>query len=102
MPHEARSRNYRRLTTATGTILLVAFLAGVLWHDRGRHESPPPNRPITSAQPGYVTSNSCRSCHPGNYASWHTSFHRTMTQVATASSVLADTRNLELTIRGTD
>jgi hypothetical protein len=41
------------------------------------------NRPIVATQANYVTSNTCRACHPGNYASWHTSFHRSMTQVAT-------------------
>ncbi|MCH7919462.1 MAG: ammonia-forming cytochrome c nitrite reductase subunit c552 [Planctomycetes bacterium] len=30
----------------------------------------------------YVSSNSCQSCHPGEYASWHKTFHRTMTQPA--------------------
>src|SRR5688572_7734864 len=36
---------------------------------------------------GYVGSDSCRSCHPSQYDSWHGSFHRTMTQHATPASV---------------
>jgi predicted CXXCH cytochrome family protein len=36
----------------------------------------------------YVTSDACRACHPGAYATWHASFHRTMTQIATRSAVL--------------
>lgn len=38
---------------------------------------------------GFASSDACHSCHPGNYASWHKTFHRTMTQVATSESVLA-------------
>ncbi|MCZ6560865.1 MAG: hypothetical protein O6931_08260, partial [Gammaproteobacteria bacterium] len=34
------------------------------------------------AQDGFVSSTACRACHPGNYQSWHDSFHRTMTQAA--------------------
>ena len=41
-------------------------------------------RPIQVAEEGYVSSETCRACHPAQYASWHTSFHRSMTQVATA------------------
>jgi len=48
----------------------------------------PDNRPIQSRTDDYVTSNACRACHPGNYASWHTSYHRTMTQVATVDNFL--------------
>lgn len=46
---------------------------------------------------GYASSDTCRSCHPGQHASWHRSFHRTMTQVATPEAVVApfDDRVLE-------
>lgn len=36
-----------------------------------------------------MSSDACRSCHPSEYASWHRSFHRTMTQVATPDVVRA-------------
>jgi len=39
---------------------------------------------------GYLESNDCRKCHEGNYATWHATFHRTMTQEATPLSVLGD------------
>ncbi|MCA8948977.1 MAG: C cytochrome precursor [Planctomycetes bacterium] len=57
--------------------------------------APPPNALPTASRPelengqGYVGSAACRSCHPGEHASWHASFHRTMTQVATRA-VIAD------------
>src|SRR4029450_5720999 len=38
---------------------------------------------------GYVTSDQCKSCHPDQYASWHQSFHRTMTTLARPETMLA-------------
>lgn len=37
----------------------------------------------------FAGSSSCRSCHAKEYDTWHNSFHRTMTQVATPESVIA-------------
>ena len=37
----------------------------------------------------YVGSRACRACHPNAYATWHRSYHRTMTQAASQDSVLA-------------
>lgn len=37
---------------------------------------------------GFVSSQSCEACHPGEHASWHRSFHRTMTQLALPENVL--------------
>ena len=48
------------------------------------------HRPIAVSEDDYVSSTTCRSCHPSQYATWHGSFHRTMTQVATPESVRAD------------
>src|SRR5215470_7574114 len=39
---------------------------------------------------GYLESNNCRKCHEGNFATWHATFHRTMTQEANPQSVLGD------------
>lgn len=47
-------------------------------------------RPIQIVEEGYVSSTACRACHPAQYESWHTSFHRSMTQVATPETVQAD------------
>src|SRR3954466_2838867 len=62
----------------------------------------PANRPIQTLAADYVSSDSCRSCHPGNYASWHASFHRTMTQEAKAENFAAKMEGLELSHDGTD
>ena len=53
-------------------------------------ESTVEHRPIAVTEDGYVSSETCRACHPSQYATWHGSFHRTMTQVATPESVRAD------------
>ena len=36
-------------------------------------------RPLVEPHGSYIGSASCRSCHPAEHASWHGSFHRTMT-----------------------
>jgi hypothetical protein len=38
---------------------------------------------------GYVSSTACKSCHPDQFDSWHHSYHRTMTQVASPETVTA-------------
>lgn len=48
------------------------------------------NRPIAIVEDGYVSSTTCKACHPAQYDSWSGSFHRTMTQVATPETVQAD------------
>src|SRR5262245_5400178 len=47
------------------------------------------NRPIQVPADGYTSSRACQACHPSQYASWHRSYHRTMTQVATPQTVAA-------------
>lgn len=38
----------------------------------------------------HATSDACARCHPGQHESWRRTFHRTMTQEASAESVLGD------------
>ncbi|MBX3272796.1 MAG: hypothetical protein KF729_21215 [Sandaracinaceae bacterium] len=38
----------------------------------------------------HATSSACQRCHPAQFASWARTFHRTMTQDASARSVLGD------------
>ena len=47
------------------------------------------NLPREGGPEGYVSSDACRACHPSQYESWHRTYHRTMTQVATPESVKA-------------
>lgn len=54
--------------------------------------------PIEVLTAGYVSSEACKSCHPHEYATWHATYHRTMTQPANPQSVRApfDGRKLEV------
>ena len=62
---------------------------------------PPTDRVLEHPSEGYVTSNDCRACHPGQYATWHESYHSTMTQVVEPGTVQA-TNEGDLRVRGRD
>jgi len=49
---------------------------------------------------GFVSSDTCRSCHAEQYATWHRSFHRTMTQYATPEAVRGDFNNVAFELDG--
>jgi len=57
---------------------------------------PSPTAPLVLPDDGYVGSDTCRKCHPGEHATWHDSYHRTMSQTATRATVLASFDRLEL------
>src|ERR1051325_7951778 len=95
----------RSARSGVGTVLLLgallAAIAAALWHDSRRSSAVQPNnRPIQAKEGNFLTSNSCRACHPGNYASWHASFHRTMTQVSSPENLLGFDRALDLSFDG--
>ncbi len=50
---------------------------------------------------GYIGSESCRDCHADQFQSWHRTYHRTMTQLASPETVRANFRNVVLTNDGT-
>ena len=87
-------------------LILVCGLALTLvvlwsWKLQPMHgEATATDRPIEVEQDGYVHSDSCRSCHPDQYASWGASFHKTMTQRASSKSVLGDFDGTKLTLFG--
>lgn len=87
------------LGVALGALALgVAYSISAKAPVEGR--TPADVQPLEEPVGGYVSSDACRSCHPGEYASWHQSFHRTMSQKADADSVLGDFDNVELTYHG--
>ncbi|MBI2805537.1 MAG: C cytochrome precursor [Planctomycetes bacterium] len=78
------------------SILIVA--AAFLWTGPAvTREAFATNRPIQRPTGNYVGSGACRNCHPHNHSTWHDSYHRTMTQVASDESVIGDFNNVELT-----
>ncbi len=56
--------------------------------------------PDQGAGEEFITSVACRACHPAEYDAWYRSYHRTMTQVATPSTVLGTFDDLVLEDRG--
>jgi len=74
---------------------LLFFSGSLAWSIAASRRAQPPEasiayRPIQVREDGYVSSDACKACHPAQYESWHGSFHRTMTQVATPETVRAD------------
>ncbi len=76
---------------------LVTALAGIAWLTVAISSSmapdarpPATNRPVPLDRDEieFATSRSCRACHPDEHASWHHSYHRTMTQVATPDTII--------------
>ena len=76
--------------------LLAILLGWAVASGRGRApaEHAVTSRPIQVAEDGYTSSQACRACHPDQYASWHASYHRTMTQVVSPDTVRADFDNV--------
>ncbi len=89
-----------------GALALIAAASAALgWIATGRDSRPlaerdVTNRPIQVSDDGYGSSSTCRACHPSNYASWYGSWHRTMTQVATAQSVVGNFGEVEVEAYG--
>jgi len=46
-------------------------------------------RPLELASDGYVSSDECQACHPGEYDSWYDTYHRTMSHAAVEGAVQA-------------
>src|SRR4051794_20958225 len=80
---------------AVVALALIALAAGVgATVVEVRRTLPPEqtitDRPVQVEEEGYVSSRTCKSCHPSQYATWHRSYHRTMTALATPEAVRAD------------
>ncbi len=82
------SRSIWNGITIVAVIIAASTLTLISLRRVDRITKEPENRPIQAPTGHYVASNACRACHPGNYASWHASFHRTMTQVVTPATLL--------------
>ena len=52
-----------------------------------------PFRPVEVAGDGYTKASACIECHDEQYESWHDSYHRTMTQLATPETVMGNFNN---------
>lgn len=83
----------------TPIVLLAVATAAAVVAARGAlpTESRVTDRPIRQVENGFAGSDTCRACHPSQYASWHASYHRTMTQVASPSTARPDFDNQTVT-----
>jgi hypothetical protein len=94
-------RPFRKPIFAIWLLLSV----GSAWLAREyRNPAVPPHeithRPTEISSDGYVSSDSCRACHPREYATWHSSYHHTMTQLATPASVTGNFDGQTITLYG--
>src|SRR5262245_45740672 len=77
--------------------LLLLVAGGEEWI---RHLDREVKTPVYLPQVAYETSKPCAMCHPGHFESWHRTFHRTMTQVASAAAVVGDFDDASLDYQG--
>lgn len=76
----------QRLAPLLSLALLAALMLGLggAWAWSARHSLAAPEPRDEFA---YAGSTACQSCHPDHHASWSRTYHRTMTQEASAQSV---------------
>ena len=95
----------------TVSVLGVALLWGGLAARSTHLEKPSHGVALAPAEFGALGSGACRSCHPAEHVSWHRTFHRTMTELASTRTakgpwagvtVEADGRSIELSQRGNE
>ncbi|HVS16551.1 MAG TPA: multiheme c-type cytochrome [Thermoanaerobaculia bacterium] len=87
--------------------VVVGLLATGTWAAMALRDLPTPEaevagRPIAVPPEGYVSSSACQACHPREHATWHDSYHRRMTQVASRQSVVGDFDDVTLHYHGFD
>jgi hypothetical protein len=83
-------------------VTLIAAAAALGITGVARHEQPAPEhlavgRPVQQPEDGFVSSNTCKACHPREYSSWYASYHRTMTQRATPDTAVANFNDVTIT-----
>src|SRR5262249_41136750 len=94
----------RAIALAAMLLAATALTAAALRGHERTHDTEGAERathlPRTVADGGYVSSDACRACHPAQYATWHETSHRTMTQPASRDAILASFDDVQLTANG--
>lgn len=85
---------------AIGVGVLVVLIAVGWSREATRATADHALLPSVAETAGFTSSSSCRACHPSRYASWHQSYHRTMTQAIDAENALGDFDDVTLVTRG--
>lgn len=94
----ARRQSRKTAWLLSGMIAVSGFAGLGSWQptvDPLKATLPPP--PSDSS---FQSSDTCRKCHPDQYASWHDSFHRSMTQPASLKAIQGDFDDITLEMRG--
>ena len=79
-----------------GLAVLLAIVLLIAIYSQSKQEAPLTNVPIEAPTGEFIGSAACQSCHADQHGSWHDSYHRTMTQLATETSVLGDFNDVRL------
>src|SRR5262249_49082468 len=89
----AGRRSARIVIPCVGGVACIATIAAMWWQadraDRRLADARAEASAPLASREELASSEACRACHPKEYATWHSTFHRTMTQVATPDSVRA-------------
>ncbi|MEN8181950.1 MAG: ammonia-forming cytochrome c nitrite reductase subunit c552 [Myxococcota bacterium] len=104
-PSRETPERSRRRFPILGGVLLVVVAAAVASTALRYARLPGPeegveNRPTEVNLPGYASSGACAACHPEQYDTWHFSYHRRMTQVATPEALATDLDGVKLDLDG--
>ena len=94
----------RGVSVVAGSVLVVTIVAAFFLNQRNE-ERAASYAMLLAAVPhegraDFISSKTCRACHPSHYASWHRTYHRTMTQLATPKAVVGEFDGRQLTLRG--
>ncbi len=92
----------RRALTILGWTCVTAAITylATTYSPRAAAQSQPTDRPLEQTHTDYVSSRACQACHPGEYSTWHRSYHRSMTQRATVRTILGPVDNTIVKTRG--
>lgn len=89
-----------RVSAIVVAIVAVTALAATGWVVVGRRTDDATElallMPRQTPQRGFVSSAECRECHVNEHASWHASYHRRMSQVASPDTVLGSFDNVTI------
>ena len=96
-PRVGKHRSNTLIAVVAVGSVVISVTAAAVWGQWKPKEDDPAEEFLPARSKGgeFATSKSCRMCHPEQYASWHESFHRTMTQVVSPQTVVAPFDNRE-------
>lgn len=87
------------VTTWLATTILVAW--GARLYEQSQFEQPGRiARPVEHREDGYLSSRTCKACHPHEHATWDASYHPRMTDLVTPQTVVGKFDGEEVIVAG--